>query len=226
MLCSQFPFSSVQFSPSVMPDSFRPNGLQYIRLLCPSQTPKACSNSCPLGWWCHPTISSSVVPFSSCLQSFPPSGSFQMSQLFASGGQSIGASASASILPMNIQDWSPLGWTSWLSCCPRDSRVFSNTQFKSVSPSVLSLLYTKLLCICQSQSPCSSHPAFPLLVSVHLFSMSVSNSALQTGSSVLFVPFLVEAQPQSLPFSLVCVLPGCLFASRFPLFKKILVLLD
>ena len=94
-----------------MSNSLRPHGLQYTRLTCPSQTPRAYSNSCPLSQWCHPTISSSVVSFSSRLQSFPASGSFQMSQFFASGGQSIGVSASASVLPMNIQDWFPLGWT-------------------------------------------------------------------------------------------------------------------
>ena len=104
------------------------HGLQHARLPCPSPTPRACSNSCPLSWWCHPTISSSVVPFSSGLQSFPASGSFQMSQLFASGGQSIGVSASTSILPMNSQDWSPLGWTGWISLQSKGlSRVFSNT---------------------------------------------------------------------------------------------------
>ena len=107
---------SVQFSCSVISDSLTPHGLQHARLPCPSPTPGACSNSCPLRWWCHPTISSSVVPFSSCLQSFPASGSFQMSQFFTSGGQSIGASASTSVLPVNIQDWSPLGWTGWISC--------------------------------------------------------------------------------------------------------------
>ena len=87
----------------------------HTRLSCPSPTPGVYSNSCPLSRWCHPTISSSVVPFSSCLQSFPASGSFQMSQLFASGGQSIGVSASTSVFPMNIQDWFPLGWTGWIS---------------------------------------------------------------------------------------------------------------
>ena len=97
-------FFSLQFSRSVVSDSLRPHGLQHARLPCLSPTPGACSNSCPLSQWCHPTISSSVVPFSSCPQSFPASGSFLMSQLFASGGQSIGASASASVLPMNIQD--------------------------------------------------------------------------------------------------------------------------
>ena len=93
-----------------MSNSLRPHGLQHARPPCPSPTPRVYSNSRPLSQWCHPTISSSVIPFYSCLQSFPASGSFQMSQFFASGGQSIGASASASVLPMNIQDWFPLGW--------------------------------------------------------------------------------------------------------------------
>ena len=91
--------------------SLEPHGLQHARLHCPSPTPRVCSNSCPLSRWCHPIISFSVIPFSSCLQSFPASGSFPVSQFFASGGQSIGVSASASLLPMNIQDWFPLGWT-------------------------------------------------------------------------------------------------------------------
>ena len=102
---------SVQFSCSVMSDALQPHGLQHPRFPCPSTTPRACSNSCPLSRWCHPTISSSVCPFSSCLQSFPASGSFPMSQFFASGGQRIGVSALASVLPMNIQDWFPLGLT-------------------------------------------------------------------------------------------------------------------
>ena len=111
---------------------------------CPSPTPGVYPNSCPLSRWCHPTISSSVVPFSSCLQSFPASGSFQMSQLFTSGGQSVGVSASASVLPMNIQDWFPLGWTGWISLQSKGlSRVFSNTtvqkhQFFSVQLSLMS----------------------------------------------------------------------------------------
>ena len=135
--------SSAQFSRSVMFDSLWPNGLQHTRLPCPSPTPAACSNLCPLSWWCHPTISSSVVPFSSCLQSCPASGSFPMSQFFASGGQSIGVSASASVIPMNIQDWSPLGWTGWISLQSKGlSRVFSNTtvqkhQFFGTQPSLL-----------------------------------------------------------------------------------------
>ena len=119
--------SSVQFSHSVVSDSLRPHGLQHARLPCPSSTPRACSNSRSLSWLCNPTISSSVVPFSSCLQSFPISGSFPMSQFFASGGQSITVSASISVLPMNTQDWS-LGWTGWISLqSKRLSRVFSNT---------------------------------------------------------------------------------------------------
>ena len=105
---------SVQFSRSVMSDSWGSNGLQPARLPCPSPTPGACLNSCPSNQWCHPTISSSVIPFSSCLQSFPVSGFFLISQFFASGGQSVGVSASTSVLPMNIQDWLPLGLTSWI----------------------------------------------------------------------------------------------------------------
>ena len=108
-------FGSVQFSRSVVPESLQPHRLQHTRPPCPSPNPKACSNSCPLSWQWHPTISSSVIPFSSCLQSFPASWSFPMSQFFAAGGQRIGASASASVLPMNIQDWFPLGWTGWIS---------------------------------------------------------------------------------------------------------------
>ena len=107
--------TAVQFSCSVMFDSLWPHGLQHTRPPCPSLTPRIYSNSCPLNWWCHPTISSSVVPFSSCPQSLPASGSFQMSQFFASDSQSIGVSATISVLPMNIQDWFPLGWTGWIS---------------------------------------------------------------------------------------------------------------
>ena len=106
---------SVQFSHSVVSDSLRRHGLQNTRLSCPSQTPRAFSKSCPSSRWCHPTILSSVIPFSACLQSFPASGSFPMSQFFTSGGQSIGVSASVSVLPMNIQDWFPLGLTGFIS---------------------------------------------------------------------------------------------------------------
>ena len=120
-------FSSVQFSFSVRSDSWQPHGPQYNRPPCPSPTPRVHPNPCPLSRWWHPTISSSVVPSSSCPQSFPASGSFQMSQLFTSGGHSIGASASKSFLPMNTQDWS-LGWTGWTSLQSKGlSGVFSNT---------------------------------------------------------------------------------------------------
>ena len=120
--------SSVQFSHSVVSDSWRPHEPQHTRLPCPSSTPGVYPNSCPLSQWCHPNIPSSVVPFSSCPQSFPASGSFPMSQLFISGGQSIGVSASTSVLPINTQDWSPLGWTGWISLQSKGlSRVFSNT---------------------------------------------------------------------------------------------------
>ena len=106
-------FNSVQFSCSVTSDSLRPHELHHARPPCPSPTPRVHPDSCASSWWCHPAISSSVVPFTSCPQSLPASGSFPMSQLFTSGGQSIGVSASASVLPMNTQDWSPLGWTGW-----------------------------------------------------------------------------------------------------------------
>ena len=121
-------FSSVQFSLSVVSDSLWPHESQHARSPCPSPTPRVYSNSCPSSRWCHPAISSSVVPFSSCLQSLPESGSFPMSQLFAWGGQSIGVSASASVLPMNTLDWSPLGWTGWISLQSKGlSRVFFTT---------------------------------------------------------------------------------------------------
>ena len=118
---------SVQFSCSAVSDSLWPHGVQHARPPCPSPTLRTCSNSCPSHWWCHPTIWSSTVPFS-CLQSFPASGSFPMSQFFASHGQSIRVSASALVLPINIQDWFPLGWTGWISLQFKGlSRVFSNT---------------------------------------------------------------------------------------------------
>ena len=120
--------SSVQFSRSVISDSLRLHEPQHTRPPCPSPTPRVYPNARPLSRWCHPTILSSLVPFSSCPQSFPASGSFPMSQLFTSGGQSIGASASTSVLPMNIHDWYPLGWTGWISLQSKGlSRVFSTT---------------------------------------------------------------------------------------------------
>ena len=120
--------SSVQFSRSVVSDSLWPHESQHTRPPCPSPTSRVYPNSCPSSWWCHPAISFSVVPFSSCPQSLPASGSFPMSRLFAWGGQGIGVSALASVLPMNTQDWSPLGWTNWISLQSKGlSRVFSNT---------------------------------------------------------------------------------------------------
>ena len=154
--------SSVQFSHSVVSNSLQPHELQHARPPCPSPTPRAHPSSCPLSRWCHPTISSSVISFSSCPQSFPASGSFQMTQFFTSGGQSIGVSASTSVLPMNTQDWSPLEWTGWISLQSKGlSRVFSSTtvqkhqffsaQFSSVqSLSHVRLLATPWITACQA----------------------------------------------------------------------------
>ena len=134
---------SVQFNCSVVSESLRPNGMQPARLLSPSPTPGVYSNSCPLSQWCHPTISSSVVPFSSCLQSFPASGSSQMNQFFASDGQSIGVSYSASVLPMNINDWFPLGWTGWIFLLSKGLKSFP--QHHNSKASALSFLYSPAL---------------------------------------------------------------------------------
>ena len=138
--------SSVQFSRSVMSDSLRPHESQHTRPPCPSPTPGVHSGSCPSSWWCHPAISSSVVPYSSCPQSLPASGSFPMSQLFAWGGQSIGVSALASVLPMNTQDWSFKDGLVGSPCSPRDSQESSPTpQFKSINSSALSFLHSPTL---------------------------------------------------------------------------------
>ena len=151
-------FSSVQFSRSVVSDSLWPHESQHARRPCLSPTPGACSGSCPLSQWYHPDISFYVFPFSSCPQSLPASGSSPMSQFFVSCGPSIGASASASVLPMNIQDWSTLGWTGLLSLQPkRLSRVFSSTtvqkhQFFGAQPSLWSnshiLMWLQEICVC------------------------------------------------------------------------------
>ena len=136
---------SVQFSHSVMSDSLRPHEAQHAKPPCPSPTPRVHPNPCLLSQWCHPTISSSVVPFSSCPQSFPASGFFPMSQLFASAGQSIGVSASTSVLAMNTQDWSALGCTGWISLQSKGlSRVFPTPHFKSINSSALSFLLVQL----------------------------------------------------------------------------------
>ena len=134
-------------SCSIMSDSLWPHEPQHTRPPCPSPIPRVHPNPCPLSQWCHPTISSSVLPFSSCPQSFPATGSFQMSQLFASGGQSVGVSASTSVLPMKTQDWSSLGWTGWISLQSKGlSKESSPTsQFKSINSSVLSFLYSPTL---------------------------------------------------------------------------------
>ena len=138
--------SLVHFSHSVVSDSLRPHELQHARPPCPSPTPWVYPNPCPSSLWCHPAISSSVIPFSSCPQSLPASGSFPVSQLFASGGQSIGVSGSTSVLPMNTQDWSPLGWTGWISLLSkRLSRVFSNTTVQKHQFSVLSFHHSPTL---------------------------------------------------------------------------------
>ena len=127
------------FSHYIVSESLQPHGLQHARPPCPSPTLGVYSNSCPLTRWCHPTISSSIVPFSSCLQSFPASGSFQMSQFFASGGPSIGVSAS--VLPMNIQDWFPLGWTGWISLQSNKLESSPTPQFKSINSLALSFFF-------------------------------------------------------------------------------------
>ena len=167
----------VQFSHSVVSDSLQPHGLQHARPPCPSPTPRVYSNWCPLSQWCYPTISSSVVPFSSCLQSFLASGSFPMSHFFASGGQSIRASALASVLPMNIQDWFPLGWTGWISLQSKGlPRVFSNTTVKKHQFSALSFLSS------------------PTLTSIHALGYSALQYQLQIGSRIFMVNKICKSQ--------------------------------
>ena len=150
--CNKSIFSSVQFSRSVMSDSWRPHESQHARPPCPSPTPGVHSNSCPSSQWCHPTISSSVIPLSSCLQSFPASGSFPISQFFASSGQSIGASASASVLPMKIQDWFPLWLTvlyvlCWLYCMFSYHQVFFINNQATSQVCAFGYLFIALICI-------------------------------------------------------------------------------
>ena len=136
---------SVQFRRSVMSNSLPALGLQHAGPPCPSPAPRACSGSCLSSRWCHPTISFSVIPFSSRLQSSPASGSFPMSPFFVSSDQSIGASASASVLLINIQDWFPLGWTGWISLSSRDSQESTIPQVKSINSSAFSFLYSPTL---------------------------------------------------------------------------------
>ena len=152
------------FSRSVMSDSWQSHGLQCSRLPCPSPFPGACSNSHPLSWRSYPTILSSVIPFSSCLQSFPASGSFPMSQLFTSGGQSTGVSASASVLSMNIQDWFPVGLTGWISLLSKGPlRVFS----KSINSSALGLFYGQSL----TSKACLNYSHIPIVYILYLHSI-------------------------------------------------------
>ena len=156
-----------------MSDSLRPHESQHARPPCPSPTPGVYSNSCASSWWCHPAISSSVVPFSSCLQSFPASGSFQMSQFFASGGQSIGVSASTSVLPMKIQDWFPLGWTGWVSL-----------QSKGLSKSFLQY--------CGSKAPILRLSAF--------FIVQLSHPYMTTGKTIALTRWTFVGKVMSLLF--------------------------
>ena len=159
-----FQYSSVQFSCSYVSNSLQPHGLQHFRPPCPSPAPGIYSNSCPLSWCCHPTISSCVVPFSSCPQSFLASGSFLMSQLFASGGQSTGASALASVLPMSIQSWLPLGLTGLISLLSNDSQESSPAAFQVdwafgnlgyfIMPPGREVQSDGCLCLMESQHPC------------------------------------------------------------------------
>ena len=138
-ICQYRRGSWVQFSHSVVSDSLQTHGLQCPRPPCPSPTPGVYSNSCPMSWWCYPTITSFVISFFCHLQSFPASGSFQMSQFYTSGGQCIGVSASASVLPMNIRDWFSLGWTGWISWKSKGLES-SPTQFKTIDSLLLSFL--------------------------------------------------------------------------------------
>ena len=158
-----------------MSDSLRPHESQHARPPCPSQTPRVYSNSCPSSRWCHPAISSSVVSFSSCPQSLPASGSFPMSQLFTSGGQSIGVPASASVPPMNTQDWSPLGWTGWISLQSKElSRLFSNTTVQK-------------------------HQFF----SAHLSSQSNSHPYMTTGKTIALTRWTFVSKVMSLLFNML-----------------------
>jgi len=172
-------WTSVQFSHSVMSNSFQPHGLQHARLPCPSPTPRVCSNSCPSSWWCHPTISSSVISFSSHLQSFPASGSFPMSQFFILGGQSIGVSASASVLSMNTQDWFPLGWTGFISLLSKGlSRIFSNTTVQK-------------------------HQFLMLLKRSAFFMVQLSHTYMTTGKTIALIRWTFVGKVMSLHFSML-----------------------
>ena len=172
-----------------MSDSLRPHGSQHARPPCPLLTPGIDSNSCPLSKWCHPTISSSVVPFSSRLQSLPASGSFQISQFFTSGGQSIGVSASASVLPVNIQGWSPSEWSGWISLQSKGlSRVFATPQFKSINS----------LALCSLSYP----NEYFILLRPHC-----SSSSLISSLSVYWFPLDLAERTEDVKWKLVFLLP-------------------
>ena len=178
-----------------MSNSLQSHGLQHTQLPCPSLSPTVCSNSCPLSWWCHPTFSSSVAPFSSCLQSFPASGSFPMSQLFILGSQNIGASASASVLPMSIQVWFPLGLTGLISLLSKElSRVFSSItiQFSSVqSLSHGRLFVTPWIAACQASLSITNSQSLPKLISIE--------SVMPSNHLILCCPlFLLSPIPPSI----------------------------
>ena len=155
-----------------MSNSLQPHGLQHARLPYPSPTPEACSDSCPSSQWCHPTISFSVIPVSSCLQSFPESGSFPVSQLFTSDGQSIGVSASASVLPMNIQDWFPLGWTGWISLLSKGlSRVHHSSKASILQCSAFFMVQLSYLYMSTGKTIALTRQAFVSKVMSLLFNM-------------------------------------------------------
>ena len=178
----------LKFSHSVMSDSLRPHGLQHTRAPCLSSTPGGYPNSCPLSQWCHLTISSSVIPIFTCLQSFPASGSFPMSQLFVSGGQSIGVSALGSVLPMNIQDWFPLGWTDWLDLLAVQGTLKSLLQHHSSKALVLQ---------------CST-----------FFMVQLSHPYMTTGKTIGLIRWTFVGKVMSLLFNMLCrlviaFLPRC-----------------
>ena len=183
---------SVQFSRSVVSDSLQPHELQHARRPCPSPTPGDHSNSCPSSWWCHPAISSSVDTFSSCPQSLPASGSFPMSQPFSWGGQSIGVSASASVLPMNTQGWSPLKWTGWILQSKGLSRVFSNTAIQKHSKAFTAIQK-------HSKAPIFRHSAF--------FTVQLSHPYMTTGKTIALTRWTFVGKVISLLFNML---------SRFP----------
>ena len=178
-----------QFNCSVVSNPLRPHGLQHARLPCPSPTPGAYSNSCPSSWWWHPTISSSVIPFSSCPQSFPASGSFPLSQFFTLAGQRIGVSASASVLPVNIQDWFPLGLTGWILQSKRLSRVFSSptVQKHQFFSAELSLCYNqprqhikKQRCYFANKGPSSQSCDFSTPIDVYIYTYLLASFFLDS----------------------------------------------